>query len=107
MAGELQRSRSLHLRWGKKCDAILVRRRERLQQFQQPPPSAGVDAAPDGNSGKRARIEAPSKPSKLGLKVLKGLKPCNGFNHGRCHGDAGKVCPKNDSFATNAANAAA
>ena len=62
-------------------------------------PSVGIDAAPDGNSGKRARIEDQSKPSKsVGLKVLKELQPCGKFNAGYCQGGAGKVCPKNEHF---------
>ena len=55
-------------------------------------PSVALDVAPDANSGKRARTEPLSKAVKADLVKL---TPCEGYNIGRCEGQAGKVCPKN------------
>ena len=61
-------------------------------------PSSGIDAAPDGNSGKRARIANPTKPNKAtGPKIdVEEMLACKQFNNGQCPGDVGQVCPKND-----------
>ena len=61
-------------------------------------PSSGIDAAPDGNSGKRARIAEPTKPGKAtGHKtIMKDLQACKQINNGQCHGDAGQICPKSN-----------
>ena len=59
-------------------------------------PSSGNDAAPDGNSAKRAKMAEHSKPGKDNR--LKELQACNGFNKGHCQGEAGKVCPKSGRF---------
>ena len=57
-------------------------------------PSVRGDAAPDANSGKRARTEPPSNPGKAGLSKM---NACKGFNNGTCNGNAGIVCPSRDN----------
>ena len=95
VAGEFQRSRRTRHHGSETLSQFLTGDANISNSSSSHHPSAGSDAAPDGNSGKRAKITDPAKPGKDKAKV-KDLHVCKGFNNGQCQGEAGKVCPKCD-----------